>query len=155
MFKRGERSRVILFALTAITATLCSLTACAMPAPNTPPTPNLFNLANSKWILTAMTENSAARALVAPAPSLNFEVNTLGGNSSCNTYGGAFKTQGEIITVSMLQVTAMACADDKAMAQESAYLDALQNARVFELRDNRLSIIYGEGTGQLVFERAQ
>lgn len=147
MRKRAERYIALGLALAALATALFLLSACAAP------TPNPFQLANTKWTLTAMTQNGMAQPLVAPAPTLEFQTDTLGGNASCNSYGGAYKTQGELITVSTLQVTLMACADEKAMAQESAYLDALQNARLFEVRDDVLKITYGEGKGQLVFAR--
>lgn len=149
MLKRAERFVIVLLAGLAIALSLLLLGACAAP------TPNPFQLANTKWTLTAMTQNGMAQPLVAPAPTLEFQTDTLGGNASCNSYGGDYKTQGELITVSTLQVTLMACADEKAMAQESAYLDALQNARLFEVRDNVLKITYGEGKGQLEFKRVQ
>lgn len=147
MLKRVERYAVLLFAVMAIIVSLMLLNACAAP------TPNPFALAQTKWTLTEMTRNGVSQPVVAVAPTLEFQSDTLGGNAGCNSYGGAYKTQGEMIQVSALRSTLMACADEKAMAQESAYLDALQNARLFEVRDDVLKITYGEGKGQLVFAR--
>lgn len=147
MLKRVERYAGLLFAVMAIMVLVMLLNACAAP------TPNPFLLANTKWTLSGMTENGLAQSIVAPAPTLEFQTDKLGGNAGCNSYGGAYKTQGEMITLSTLQVTLMACADEKTMAQESAYLNALQNARLFEMRDNVLKITYGEGKGQLVYQR--
>ena len=143
-----------LFSISIFALALLILTGCARTAPTTVPTPNLFNLANSTWTLTAMTRDGANVLLVAQKPTLEFQSDTLGGSAGCNSYSGDYKTQGEIIQVGALRSTLMACADENAMAQESAYLDALQNARMFELRDNVLKILYGAGKGQLVFARA-
>ena len=148
MRKRAERYAVWLFAAMAIVLSLVLLNACAAP------TPNPFRLANTKWTLTGMTQNGVSQPIVPQAPTLEFQTDTLGGNAGCNNYGGDYRTQGEMIQVSALRSTLMACADEKAMAQESAYLDALQNARMFEVRDNVLKITYGDGKGQLVFVRA-
>lgn len=127
------------------------LTACGI-LPNASPA-NPFQLANTKWTLTAMMENGAAQPLASVAPTLEFQTDTLGGNAGCNSYGGDYKTQGEIIQIGPLRATLMACADAAVMTQETAYLNALQNARLFEVRDNTLRITYGDGKGQLVFER--
>jgi heat shock protein HslJ len=154
MQNRVERYAVWLFAAAAIALSLMLLNACAAPTPTAVPTPNLFNLADTKWTLTAMTENGETRALLSPMPTLNFETERLGGNATCNTYSGDYKTQGEIIQVSALRSTLMACADANAMAQESMFLNALQNARMFELRENVLKITFGEGKGQLEFARS-
>ena len=98
-----------------------------------------------------MSQNGADVPLVAQKPTLEFQAKRLGGNATCNSYSGDYTAQGEMIQVGPLQSTLMACADDKAMAQESAYLALLQNARMFELRETRLSITTANGT--LVFER--
>lgn len=149
MLKRVGRYAVLLFAVMAIFVSLMLLNACAALAPNP------FALANTKWTLMAMTQGGISQPVVAVAPTLEFQSDTLGGNAGCNSYGGAYKTQGEMITVSTLQVTVMACADEKTMAQESAYLDALQNARTFELRGDVLKMTYGDGQGQLVYQSSR
>lgn len=149
MLNRIERCAVILFAVIAIVPSFALLTACAAP------TPNPFQLANTKWTLTGMMQNGANQPPVVPEPTLEFQTDTLGGNAGCNSYGGSYKTQGEMIQIGALRSTLMACADEQAMAQESAFLEALQNARMFEVRDDRLSIIYGQGQGQLVFARTK
>ncbi len=151
MLKRIEQAVVLGLAVVAIAAALYLLTACASPTPTAVPTPNLFNLTGTKWTLTAMAQNGADVPLVAQKPTLEFQAKQLGGNATCNSYSGDYTTQGEMIQVGPLQSTLMACADDKAMAQESAYLALLQNARMFELRETRLSITTANGT--LVFER--
>lgn len=142
-----------LFPGAAILVAFYLLAACAA-APGAPPsTP--FQLANTKWTLTGMTENGAAQPLASKTPTLEFQADALGGNAGCNSYSGGYKTQGEMIQVQPLQSTLMACAEADAMAQEAVYLQALQNARVFEVRDNTLKITYGDGKGQLVFQPAR
>ena len=140
MRKRAERYITLGPALAALATALFMLSACAAP------TPNPFALANTKWTLTEMTRNSVSLPVVAVAPTLEFQSDTLGGNAGCNSYGGDYKTQGEMIQVSALRSTLMACADANAMAQESAYLGALQNARMFEVRENRLRITTANGS---------
>lgn len=148
MLNRIERCAVITFAVIAIVLSFALLTACAAP------TPNPFQLANTKWTLTGMMQNGAIQPPVFPEPTLIFQADTLGGSAGCNSYSGDYKTQGEMIQIGALRSTLLACADEQAMAQESAYLDAMQNARMFEVRDNTLKITYAVGQGQLVFARA-
>lgn len=148
MFKRNERYLVWLFSVAVTVVALYLLSACAARPPNP------FQLADTKWTLTGMTKSGASVPLAAQVPTLEFQANTLGGHAGCNSYGGNYKTLGEIIQIEQLRSTLMACADANVMAQETAFLDALSTAKLYEVREDTLKITYGDGDGLLTFRRA-
>ncbi|MBI4675733.1 MAG: META domain-containing protein [Chloroflexi bacterium] len=148
MFKHTERYFIWFFSASVAVVALYLMSACAAR----PPAP--FQLANTRWTLTSMTWNGAPLPLAAQVPTLEFQADKLSGNAGCNSYGGNYKTLGEIIQVEQLQMTLMACADANIMAQESAYLQALSSAKLYEAREDTLKITYGDGNGLLTFQRA-
>lgn len=79
----------------------------------------------------------------------------VGGSAGCNSFGGTYETQGEILKISTLQITLLACLENGVMEFESAYVDALQNAQLFEKRNNELTITFANGTGRLRFVRRE
>lgn len=133
-------------------ATIFVLAACAPVVPLTP-TATPFTLANSKWVLVSMVENGATRTPPTGAEiALDFSNDgKVGGNSGCNSYGGNYETQGEILKISTLVSTLMACAEAEKMEFEAAYVAGLQAAQMYERTADRLNISFGNGTGELVY----
>jgi len=73
------------------------------------------------------------------------------GNSGCNTYSGAYKTNGDQLKVGQLASTRMFC--DKpagVMDQEQQYLAALQNAATYEITGSTLTVRDAGGAMQVV-----
>lgn len=68
-----------------------------------------------------------------------------GGAAGCNSYSGTYKLDGQSFSVSEVGSTMMACADDKVMQQESAYLAALQSATALHQDGDNLTIDYAGG----------
>lgn len=73
-----------------------------------------------------------------------FGIATVGGSSGCNTFTGTYGTNGNIIRIGRLATTRMACADD-VMAQESAFLEAMEGAALVERRGDTLSLTDRDG----------
>lgn len=77
----------------------------------------------------------------------------VGGSATCNSYGtdnatmknGVLKTPGG-------DMTTVGCPRDE-LKQETAYLDALDNAATYRFRDDVLEVQNSEGTTTLVFEQ--
>lgn len=112
-----------------------------------------FDLAGTQWTLTSLVENGVTQTPPAGV-SITLELSRDGkasGHSGCNTYSGAFQTQGEIIKFGALATTMMACADPKAMEFEGVYLGKLYSAQLFERRDDQLTMMFADGKGRLVF----
>lgn len=64
---------------------------------------------------------------------------TVGGSSGCNSLGGEYQVEGNVITFSELTSTLMAC-DDARTAQESAFTQVLNGEAEFEIEDETLAI---------------
>jgi heat shock protein HslJ len=123
------------------------LAACS----STPPSP--FDLKGTQWTLTSVVENGVTETPPAGA-SITLDLGRDGkasGHSGCNTYSGAFETQGEIIKFGALTTTLMACVDPNVMEFEGMYLSRLYSAQIFERLDNQLTLTFGDGKGRLVF----
>jgi heat shock protein HslJ len=73
----------------------------------------------------------------------------LNGSGGCNNYFGGYSVSGDLLTVSQLGVTMMACPDPEGiMEQEYAFLGALQSAAGYKFEGSQLHIL--DGTGQVV-----
>jgi putative lipoprotein len=101
------------------------------------------NLESKKWVL----EQIKGRQTFVPLPYafINFDADmgTAGGNTSCNVFGGEYKTKGSSITFSDLISTMRACTEDNKMSVERDMLDGLRSARRYEFRDGRLHLYRG------------
>ena len=90
------------------------------------------------WIVESYA--SAPGSITAPLAGTEltavFRLDKVGGSSGCNTYQGPYTTNGTVAAIGPLATTRMACADD-VMAQETAFLAALQGVGKIELRAQR------------------
>jgi heat shock protein HslJ len=86
-------------------------------------------------------------------PTATFDAaGTVSGNATCNTFNGAAVVDGTSIAIGPLMSTKMACADERSSTQEAAYLAALENATVFEVRGSTLELRDADGALQVSFE---
>ena len=80
-----------------------------------------------------------------------FRDGRLSGSSGCNSYGGAYRVQGQDLEVEDLFATLMACLGPEGILdQEARFLALLGEARDFELAGGRLTILASGGEA-LVF----
>jgi len=118
------------------------------PFVNTDPT--LGGLAGVEWVLVSYGATAAPVAALPDAPvTADFTVQGVSGSAGCNTYSGNFVYNNNTLTFSPLVVTQKACADN-IMAQEGAYLQALQSATGYQIAGGQLTIAYPDGV--LVFK---
>ncbi len=66
-----------------------------------------------------------------------FGIASVGGFGGCNSYTGTYGTNGNIVRISRVATTRMACADE-IMTQEAAYLAALEGAALIDARGSTL-----------------
>lgn len=87
------------------------------------------------WVVDSYA--SAPGALTAPIEGTDltavFRLSNVGGSAGCNSYDGPYTTNGTIAAIGPLATTRMACPDD-VMAQETAFLAALQGVGHLERR---------------------
>ena len=92
------------------------------------------------WVVDSYA--SAPGALIAPIEGTEltavFRLVKVGGSSGCNTYDGPYTTNGTLAAIGPLATTRMACAED-VMAQETAFLTALQGVGHLERRAQSIS----------------
>ena len=97
------------------------------------------------WQLSSGQVDGGPLVLVDGWPiSLEFDEGQLGGTAACNSYGGAFVRQGDMLTISELANTEMACSPSAVMDSESAYLSALTQVTTVTIEDDVLTMA-GEG----------
>jgi heat shock protein HslJ len=124
------------------------LTACGASEPPSP-----FNLGDTRWRLASIVEDDVTRT---PPEGAVITLNLgrdgkASGTSGCNSYSGAYETQGEIIKFGALTTTLIACVDPALTSFEGLYLGDLYRAQLFEKRDNQLTLTFADGKGRLVF----
>lgn len=109
------------------------------------------DLTSNRWMLKAI--GGTAVNLSKDAPFLNFDAGkkSAGGNSGCNVFGGNYETEGSTIKFSQMISTMRACEFEDRMTIERGFLDGLQNADRFEIKDRRL-FIYKSSEILLEFE---
>ena len=66
-----------------------------------------------------------------------FGIANVGGSSGCNTYDGAYGTNGTVVRIGRIATTRKICADD-VMTQETAFIQALEGAALVERRGEAL-----------------
>ena len=102
------------------------------------------------WVVTGYSTGPGN--LTAPLPgtemTATFRLNKVAGSSGCNTFQGPYTTNGEVAAIGPLATTRIACADD-VMAQETAFLAALQGVGRVERRGDQL-MLSAVGGGTLV-----
>ena len=83
------------------------------------------------------------------------EDGTLTGFSGCNNYHASYEVDGAAISIGPAAATRKMCAEPQnVMEDELGYLQALERAATFEIKDDKLTMYDEEGTRQLVYRIA-
>jgi heat shock protein HslJ len=114
-------------------------------------------LAGSNWELVSLNGKDLIEGT---SISLEFTETYLGGEMSCNGYGGSpdtgkyiSKSNGTFQLEHPFAVTVQLCTDPEGiMEQEAAYIEALKNADHFQVVENRLEFKDKAGIVTLVFQ---
>ena len=130
----------LLLAIFAIFALL--LVACASPS---------GSLVGTQWKLSSL--NTADVTSASAAITIHFDPSgQVGGSAGCNSYGGSFKANSDgTISFSQIVSTLMACTDETVMANEMAFLQALNGVNHYLVQGNVLTLSAGDQ--ELVFVR--
>lgn len=124
-------------------------TASSEPITPQPPTAESTPLAGTEWILASLNGQP-------PLPdnqiTINFDANRSNGFAGCNRYGGEYMAEGNSLTFAEMARTVMDCPEPVGvLAQEAAYLDALQRAVTYQVINGRLEIYDSAGEILLAF----
>ncbi len=130
-------------------AGLLTLSACSALVPQQPGT---SDLTSPVWGLSAIID----KALI-PGSAITIEFGVDGkvsGSAGCNQYSGEYTVIGNALQITSLAAsTEKACSQD-VMDQESAYLQALQDAKTYLVAGSQL-ILYGNGDMVLLTYESQ
>lgn len=112
----------------------------------------MMTLTDTEWTLTTLTGEDV---LTDTTITLTFDAGEgrIFGDSGCNRYNGSYSADAETLSITQVISTRMAC-PEPIMAQEMAYLQALEAVAGFELADNTLTLTTAEGA-QLVFAQVR
>jgi heat shock protein HslJ len=107
------------------------------------------SLAGTSWVLEQI---NGQPILENTMPTLSFrDGEEAGGHTSCNNFGGSYEAKNGKLTFGPLFSTQMACLEPGVMEQEAAYLQALQSAGAYELREGQLLVLDASGQVVLIF----
>jgi len=111
----------------------------------------------TNWKLESYADEAGdmVDALSESVVTLNFQANQVSGMAGCNNYSGSYQITGSKIEFGLLAVTQKMCARPAGiMAQESAYLKALDAAAEYDIKGNTLEMMNEQGELILVFVRS-
>jgi heat shock protein HslJ len=93
------------------------------------------------WIVDSYATDDGAVTSPVEGTALTavFGIATVGGSAGCNTYTGTYGTNGTVLRIGRLATTRIACADD-VMAQETAFLAAMEGAALVDRRGTTLTL---------------
>lgn len=110
----------------------------------------MASLAGTHWVLEQINGESVIENAL---PTLSFRGDQeVGGNSSCNTFYGAFTAKDGKLTIDELASTMMACPEPEGlMDQETEYLKALESSASYRIDGDKLLITDSSNAVVLVF----
>ncbi len=98
------------------------------------------DLEGTSWLLV---EINGQPVLDGSAPTLVIENESIGGDGSCNAFGGEYTAENGKLNISNIFSTLMYC--DDTMDQEFAYFTALEEAAGYQVMDGNLQILNADG----------
>ncbi|QPC83898.1 META domain-containing protein [Phototrophicus methaneseepsis] len=102
-------------------------------------------LVGTEWQLTSYGVPGEETTVMGQVTIAFQSENQVSGNGGCNSYGGQYRIDGDMITFSEVISTLMACADADITQQEQDYLSALQATTQYAVAEDQLTIWYGDG----------
>ncbi|HEX5013313.1 MAG TPA: META domain-containing protein [Candidatus Limnocylindrales bacterium] len=98
------------------------------------------NPLRGEWQVSAFANGNTVTSLL-PGTDIDvaFGIASVGGFSGCNSFSGTYGTNGNVVRVSPLATTRVAC-DQPIMDQETAFLKALQGSAFIEVRANAVNL---------------
>lgn len=114
----------------------------------------MASLTGTNWSATMINNGrGAVSGLVAgtEVTAVFGEDGTVSGSAGCNTYSGSYTVDGSNITIGPLVSTMMMCVDPEVMAQEAAYLAALENSATYSITGDTLELRAADGALQVSY----
>lgn len=114
------------------------------------------DLAGTSWLATFVsveTENTVTTSseIQAAQQTITFDQSgNLNGNAGCNTYFGTYEVDGSSLSIKNLGWTEMFCGESL-MAQETAFLAALEKTDGYHINASSLQILAADGSTLISF----
>jgi len=107
-----------------------------------------------KWQVDsfASAPNTVSALLPGTTMDVAFGIGNVGGFAGCNSFSGVYGTNGNVVRIGRLATTRLTCADD-VMAQEAAFLKALEGAALVETRNDQVNLTDLRGSLQVALIR--
>lgn len=148
----AEQEQAYLNALTSaswVTVTRETLTITYGEAGETLVFARMLTLADTEWQLETI---NGVNVIEGSDVTLAFDAQgNITGSSGCNTFGGTYAVDGEILTFGEIETTERACVEAELNEQEAVYYAALNSVNSYELTDAALILTYGDDDEQLIF----
>ena len=93
------------------------------------------------WRVDSFATGPGAVSAVLPDTELEvvFGIGSVGGSAGCNSFSGTYGTNGNVVRVGQLATTRKACPEE-VMAQEAAFLEALQGIALIDPRAESVNL---------------
>ncbi len=103
-------------------------------------------LLHTTWQLTTFVQgDTAASTIGARQITMQLANGIVRGTSGCNQYSAIYTVNGQMITVSQINQTKMACPDPGVMQQEAQYLTTLQATTAWNIEGQQLVLSQPDG----------
>ena len=102
-------------------------------------------LTSTKWVLTSFTDSGKDNKVSNSRAFIKFDDSkqSVGGNGSCNNFGGSYTLDGNKLSVSKVFSTKMFCQD--VQKTEDSFLRLLETATRYEIKGDHLTIYNAQG----------
>ncbi|HYJ92587.1 MAG TPA: META domain-containing protein, partial [Pyrinomonadaceae bacterium] len=114
----------------------------AEPDDDLKPVADQFGLEERKWVLESIAGSPIPK--VDKLAFINFDAvkGSAGGDTSCNAFGGDYKTDGKRFSFTHGISTMRACIEDERMNIERQFLDGLRDANRYEVGGEKLMLFH-------------
>jgi heat shock protein HslJ len=102
------------------------------------------SLENRKWVLESIKNRKTLVPIKGAFVNFDAVKKSAGGDSSCNVFGGEYRTNGSRIKITEIVSTMRACVEDGRMTVEREFLDGLRATNRYEIKDGRLLLYRGQ-----------
>ncbi|MEO1070028.1 MAG: META domain-containing protein [Cyanobacteria bacterium J06638_6] len=127
-----------------------------LPNPETMPTHSITALEDNLWYLTSYRNDAGDTIAVQTFDqdaSIRFSDGRISGNATCNRFFGTYSLEVDALTIQSGGSTLMACPEEF-MAQEQAFMGALEQVEGYEIAADTLQLYDAEGNVLLTFDKA-
>lgn len=111
-------------------------------------------LEGPEWLLSELRgpEGELQPALPGVDATAIFDGERVGGNGSCNQYGGSYTLDGSSLSIGPLMSTMMACQEPGVMEQEAALTGLMAQVASYQIEGETLRLLDANGQVLLVFQ---